>query len=239
MSLQQTDSDHSREPQGTSGLGVLRGPASKLSIFVISGALTMPGTSSAEDSTMWESYDRHYEATLSSPAYAVDQALEPSVLLDAQPTSEAVARLRRISGLTWEQLARMFDVSRRSMHFWASGKPLSASNEEMLHQVLAIVSEADRGSASETRAALLDPSGGQSAFDLLTTGLYDEARRVLGVGVGRRDVERSELSAETSAARRPLPPEELVGAEQDRVHRDVGRGRVGRTVRNKRRGRSG
>ncbi len=41
-----------------------------------------------------------------------------------------------------------------------------------------------------------------------------------------------ELSLEAKAARAPLPPEALVDALQDRVHRDPGRARVARTVRN-------
>jgi hypothetical protein len=47
---------------------------------------------------------------------------------------------------------------------------------------------------------------------------------------------RTELSAEAKAARKPLPPEELFDAKQDRVHRETGRARAARTVRNKRRG---
>lgn len=44
-----------------------------------------------------------------------------------------------------------------------------------------------------------------------------------------------ELSAEAKAARTPLRPEELVEALHDRVHRDPGRARAARTVRNSRR----
>ena len=44
------------------------------------------------------------------------------------------------------------------------------------------------------------------------------------------------LSAEAKAARAPLRPEELVEAQHDRVHRDPGRARAARTVRNSRRG---
>lgn len=39
------------------------------------------------------------------------------------------------------------------------------------------------------------------------------------------------LSAEAKAARAPLRPEELVGALQDRVHRDPGRARAAKSVR--------
>lgn len=41
------------------------------------------------------------------------------------------------------------------------------------------------------------------------------------------------LSAEVEEARRPLPPDVLVSALQDTVHREVGISRVARTVRTK------
>ena len=49
-----------------------------------------------------------------------------------EATQKALGELRRLSGLTWEQLAKLFNVSRRSLHFWASGQPLSRFNEEVL-----------------------------------------------------------------------------------------------------------
>ncbi len=46
------------------------------------------------------------------------------------------------------------------------------------------------------------------------------------------------LSAAAKAERKPLPPEELFDAKSERVHREPGRARAARTVRNKRRGSS-
>lgn len=63
-----------------------------------------------------------------------------------------------------------------------------------------------------------------------------ESRARLGVGAGRPRPVLGALSAEAKAARAPLPPEELVEAQHDRVHRDPGRARAARTVRNSRRG---
>lgn len=147
-----------------------------------------------------------------------------------EATREAVSELRRISGLTWEQLGQLFAVSRRSVHFWASGKPLNAENETRLLQVLDIVRAADRGDARSTRSALLDVHDGTSAFDLLVEERFDEARARLGVGAGRPRLVLGEpyrragaLSAEAKAARAPLRPEELVEALHDRVHPTSGR----------------
>ena len=152
-------------------------------------------------------------------------------------TGAAISELRRLAGLTWEQLARVFGVARRSLHFWASGKPINATNEERLRRLLAVLRQADRGTAQENRAMLLRDHDGTIPLDLLTMGRYDDFLALVGMGRGRRRIELTPLSREPLEARKPLPPEELVSALQDRVHRDVGRGRAARTARSKRRGR--
>jgi hypothetical protein len=53
---------------------------------------------------------------------------------------------------------------------------------------------------------------------------------LLGPGEARR-VSPPKLSEEARAARAPRPPEELVGALQDRIHRDGGMARAAKSVR--------
>lgn len=156
--------------------------------------------------------------------------------LEPKATRTAVAELRRISGLTWEQLGQLFEVSRRSVHFWASGKPLSPTNEERLMRVLDLVRDADRGSARATRLALFDASDGTIPFEMLAAQRFEEARAALGQGPRRVAPVLAKVSAAAKAERMPLPPEELFDAKNERVHRDPGRARAARTVRNKRRG---
>jgi DNA-binding transcriptional regulator YiaG len=207
----------------------------RLSVIVVSGPLSPSGTSSTEPNRVWETpYNHENDATASGEGWV--ESDDEGTEQQSDATREAVSELRRISGLTWEQLGQMFAVSRRSVHFWASGKPLNAENEKRLLQVLDIIRTADRGDARSTRSALLDVYDGTSAFDLLVTERFDEARARLGVGAGRPRPVLGELSAEAKAARAPLRPEQLVGALQDRVHRDPGRARAARTVRNSRRG---
>ena len=135
----------------------------------------------------------------------------------------AIGELRRLSGLTWDQLARVFGVSRRSLHFWASGKAMTASNEEHLQRVLAVVRKIDRGAADTNRSALLSVcDDGSIALDHLIAGNYELVISLLGLGNGRR-VSPSRLSEQARAARAPRPPEELVGALQDRIHPTSGR----------------
>lgn len=156
----------------------------------------------------------------------------------ANPTDArtALSELRRLSGLTWEQLAEVIRVSRRTLHLWASGKPINATNEGHLRRLLATLRQADRGTAQANRAMLLTDRDGTIPIDLLVAGRYDEFLRLVGEGAGRRRMAMTPLSPEAREARRPLSPDELAGALHDRVHRDVGRGRAARTLRSKRRG---
>jgi hypothetical protein len=89
----------------------------------------------------------------------------------------------------------------------------------------------DRGSASANRALLLGVrEDGSLPFDLLAAGDYDRVLSLLGPGEARH-VSPSKLSEEARAARAPRPPEELVGALQDRIHRDGGTARIAKSVR--------
>lgn len=205
----------------------------KFPVIVVSGELSVPGTSSAEPNRLWEApYVHESEATASGLAW--EQHAEASA--DVETTRQAITELRRISALTWEQLGGLFNVSRRSVHFWASGKPLNAMNEQRLMEVLDVVRAADRGDARSTRAALFEVQSGTTAFALLTAERFEEAREILGPGTARTRPALAELSAAAKAARKPLPPDDLVDARHDRVHKDRGRSRAARTVRNKRRG---
>jgi len=147
----------------------------------------------------------------------------PQADTEARSTGSAIMELRRRSGLTWEQLAELFGVARRSLHFWASGKPLNAVNEERLRRILAAICMTDRGTAAKNRAMLLEVRDGLVPLDLLTQGAYEDFIKVVGTGPGRQESKRTALSVESRAARKPQPPEELVGALQNRVHIEKGR----------------
>lgn len=200
-------------------------------LILVSGVLSTFGT--AARSLFIEDLGRVLAPHQTSSAAWTSDARDPGPL-DA---GAAISELRRLAGLTWEQLARVFGVARRSLHFWASGKPINATNEERLRRLLAVVRRADRGAADANRAMLLRDHDGVLPLDLLTEGRFDEFLALVGKGPGRRRLELTPLSAEAWEARKPPPPEELVEALHDRAHRDVGRGRAARTVRNKQRGR--
>lgn len=100
--------------------------------------------------------------------------------------AELVHEFRRISGLTWSQIAKVFDVSARAPYHWASGKTVSAENHERLGQVVTGLRLIDRGSAEENRNLLLSSaSAGQTYLDLLCSGEYELVRELAGKGAGR------------------------------------------------------
>ena len=154
-----------------------------------------------------------------------------------ETTRIALNQLRKLSGLTWDQLARIFDVSRRSLHSWASGKPLSRFNEEQLNRLLATVQYINRGSASLNRSLLLTPgTDSRLPFDLLVIGEYEEVKQILGYGNTPEKPKLAPLSEDARASRRPQNPADLVDALQEPIHREVGRSRPARAVRSRRNG---
>lgn len=160
----------------------------------------------------------------------IEQTTSGSAVAVTEPPGRAIGELRRLSGFTWEQLARLFNVSRRSLHFWASGKPMAPNNEEHLQRLLSVVRKIDRGSASANRALLVGArEEGRLPLDLLAAGEYDLVLSLLGPGDTHR-ASPPKLSKQARAARAPSPPEELVGALQDRIHRDRGAARVAQSV---------
>jgi DNA-binding transcriptional regulator YiaG len=184
-----------------------------------------------------ESYDRHHLAALNMTTSGVKP--EPSSISPPQPTlpikttQQTVNELRKISGLTWEQLAQLFDVSRRSIHFWASGQQLSTKNEAKLNRILDTVQYISRGSASINRSLLMEiASNDKSHLELLKTGEYRQVRDSIGAGNIPRNPKTVQPTKEKSST---LPnPGDLVDALQNSIHREVGRARLAKSARSKR-----
>lgn len=189
-----------------------------LRIICVAGALTMPGTHSAYSATQ----------VPRDPIVKTDSGLTVEAI---HTGSAEIMELRRLSGMTWSELAALFDVTPRTLHFWASGKRLTSSNEERLRQVVATVRHIDRGSAQENRDALfmIQPDGVRS-IDLIRTGSYGDVIRRLG-NTGYQRLVLLPLSSEASSLRAPMKPSDLTNALQTANHRDIGRTRVARAVR--------
>lgn len=151
--------------------------------------------------------------------------------LSVEGRAAAIGELRRLTGLTWDQLARLLRVSRRTLHFWASGKAMLPANEEHIQRVLGVVRQMDRGSAGQNKKMLFEAaSHGILAYDLLARGQYDDAAISLGRGYASR-VSVPQLSPETISARRPMPPNQWLAEPDVLVHTSLGARRSAKTVR--------
>ena len=205
---------HETPDTRTSAVGCMHRSGLDATLAVVLIAPTLPGSSTAHtyaqgSMAMGATIVLCSERTAAGPIGQIEH-------VPAESTAEAIMEIRRRSGLTWEELGDLFDISRRSVHHWANGKPVTASHDRMIHSMLAAVRHLDRGDQVGTRALLLavDAMGG-STLDLLKDGRFDEAMG-RGAGVPVPEPHRILLSRAARDARRPQAPALLLGAEHER-----------------------
>lgn len=100
-------------------------------------------------------------------------------------SSEALVRgVRESANLTWDQLARIFGVSRRSVHNWAAGDKISAHNLELVGRLGALIASLP-GSPDERRVALFAPdANGESPIDAFRRAVARSGHNVNGPYAG-------------------------------------------------------
>lgn len=202
----------------TSGDGVLR-HVHNMVVFLGSGLATQSTTTATSNGPRLE--------FISSAQTNSGLSLQSS----ATSQAAAIAELRRRSGCTWEQLARLFGVARRSVHFWASGKPMNAANEERLNELLRTIRYIDRGGSGATRSALMSAQpDGAIPFELLADGRFDDVMGRLGQGSGYDGGRPSRISDTLVPLFSPPPPDQLVGALHDTVSTTPRPARAGRSA---------
>lgn len=126
---------------------------------------------------------------LGAPAAVASPATATSIVINAPAASSPrafesmptkVKRMRELSGLTWDQFARAFNVSRRAAHHWASGGNLSAANAALLDEFDRLLTAIGLTQPEDVRRALInaDDSGESplEAFRKLAVGAYVEAK---------------------------------------------------------------
>ncbi len=196
-------------------MGLIRrvSPDPAITVLLTSTVLSGPATANTYargSMAMWVTNPPCAERTTTGPIGQIDY-------MHAESTAASIMEVRRRSGLTWEELGDLFKVSRRSVHHWANGKPVSARHERMIRRMLAAVRHLDRGDAAGTRAVLLavDEDISVSRFDLLRDGRFDEA---VGSIKDVPEFERQRIPLASTAwdVRWPQMPISLLGAEQDR-----------------------
>ena len=163
---------------------------------------------------------------------ATSSYLRPQLeALPSETTAEAILEIRRRGGLTWEEIANLFRVSRRSAHNWANGRPTTAQHEHSIRQILSIIRRLDRGSQEQNRNRLLTGVAGRpSLFELLQTDRFHDVVALLGpTPVTQR--RRRPLSQSALAVRRPPAPGQLLEAEQETPRIPASRTRIANAVR--------
>lgn len=93
---------------------------------------------------------------------------------EADP-SNSVASLRAMSGLTADQLGRLFGVSRRSVQNWIAGGSMAANHEQRLSRITAVILSAGSTPEDRRRKLLSSQQGGESLFHQLARELRHEA----------------------------------------------------------------
>jgi transcriptional regulator with XRE-family HTH domain len=89
-------------------------------------------------------------------------------ILTTRSLQESVIRLRDLSGLTWDQLAKLFGVSRRAMHLWASGGRMNSYHAELLSGILARINRIPADTPTQRREMILAPGAdGRTIYETL------------------------------------------------------------------------
>jgi len=138
--------------------------------------------------------------------------------------ADGIREIRRVLGLTWEQLADLFGVKRRSVHFWASGMGMKPGHAERLEYLRAFAAAIDRGDPQLNHALLTTtPVGSESPLELLIAGNFNEALRAVGRIPNERSTFRRGRPSPIEARELPPPPDTLVDALHDPVGPTSGR----------------
>jgi hypothetical protein len=170
----------SQSPQTASSVRVWIGGA--IAAAAMAGAMTLGAASPAHAAPLDVGTFIPPPANPASQREAADHGLheEPPAL---PSTAESVARLHVDSGLTWDQMGRLFGVSRRAVHLWASGKHMNARNIELLSTLQKLVASAP-GNSPEQRRAWLFTAGpnGDSPLDQYMASRRGDTGTTIGTG---------------------------------------------------------
>lgn len=124
--------------------------------------------------TGWFSSPWNFDQEVVVPAIIADSGVDRQSSELNIGTAATLKQVRERAGLTWDQISRLFGVSRRAVHLWAAGGRMTAGNEETLLRVSGVLAATAHSPESEVRRAVL--------------GLLEEARSTRGSS--DRDINR-------------------------------------------------
>lgn len=99
----------------------------------------------------------------------------------------SIRDLRSRTGLTWDELAKLFGVSRRALHLWASGGAISPRHASRLSVLAGELLPATPSTPAEVRDFLMAPrQAGRSVFQDLVRDASPAPRRLGGLTPAQR-----------------------------------------------------
>lgn len=209
-----TDGDEWFGRVGTTTPPVMRGTRKFIMFVVMAGCVTT-GTLS----TVTPADAVALSAITAQPGTLPAIPVQPAPPVDQSAVPGILQRLRRLSGLSWGEIAQAVGVSRRTIHNWLSGVRVAAVHLARLLELSRLVEITATGSVEATRTALMQPNAnGRSILDDLALAARPARRYPLsGVSVGdlvtpvdemasvslQRPQRRSSLQGGALARRRP------------------------------------
>lgn len=103
-------------------------------------------------------------ATVSTPVFDSSGSASKSA-------AEEIHQLREQTALSIEQLGKLFDVSRRTVHLWLTGNQMNEKNRERLEYLTEFVRDLNLTDPTDVKNALLDSSNGPSRYRVLLSEL--------------------------------------------------------------------
>lgn len=167
------------DPQGAHALVIQAMPSDRIAL---EGALFAGSGNATSSSLPLIIHHRPRTAPWAEPS---DAALESGRSDDRPKTraQSAVAELRKLSGLTMEEIAPLMGVSRRSLQAWWAGDGIGARKEHRLCALRDAIRELAATAPDETRRRLFERRAGNvRPYDLLAEGrLEDAVRAAIGL----------------------------------------------------------
>jgi transcriptional regulator with XRE-family HTH domain len=128
-----------------------------------------------------------------------------------------ILEIRRLSGLTLEEIAKALKVSLRTVHHWANEKPLTEEDALRIQCLLNLVKLIDRCNSRVNRFLFLAADkDGILPFNLLCEERFNAVLALIGSGDAPRKSSSCTLSSQVQQTRRPPAPIDLLEALQDR-----------------------
>lgn len=146
---------------------------------------------------------------------AIAHAVKPH-LQEPLATSEVIRGIKQISGLTWGQLASLFNRSLRTVHLWAEGQGTDAETEELLQRVHALIQPAvDISPLTNRRFLVSVVKDGKTTLDFIKSGDIENAKDLILAHAARATSAIAHREAMGAKQVKPLPPAVLMTARTD------------------------